>query len=241
MWPEHEANRGSVEVGTCMFKYLESKRENEPNIEEVHFFSDNTAAQNRNRFVAFTLWYACKSLGFKKLTHNFLEVGHTETENDSVHSTIESKTRNALLYTPCQWYSAVRSCRPKNLYKVVELSHSDFIDWKAMSQEAVKNMFKDDAGVQVYWTQIRKIKATSEEPDTLRVKTEFGGSYQKITVFRKRTRGAYKPVIFSQGLPQPGITKDKKKDLLDLCDNKQIPGPYRSYYESLPVGKDTCE
>ena len=240
MWPEYEGNRGSLEVGTCIYKYLEQKRSSEPNVNEVHFFSDNTAAQNRNRFVAFTLWYARKHLGFQKLMHTFLEVGHTETENDSVHSSIESKSRRITLYTPEQWYSTVRSCRMSKPYKVIEMSHEDFINWKAMSEEVVENLKKDDDGNPVYWTKVRQVKATAKNPDVLKVKTEFEGTYQTVTIFRKRTRHlTYKPIQFSQGIPQPGISKDKKNDLLGLCASKQIPANYQAFYESLPVTNAT--
>ena len=82
-----------------------------------------------------------------------MEKGHTETENDSVHSTIERKTKNIKLYTPDQWYGAVRSARvTKQPFEVIEMNHGDFIDFKAMSEEVVKHFFYDDDKVQIYWT-----------------------------------------------------------------------------------------
>ena len=60
MWPEYEAGRGSTEVASCIYKFLENKKESQPRIKDIDFFSDNTAAQNRNRYVAFSVWYARK-------------------------------------------------------------------------------------------------------------------------------------------------------------------------------------
>ena len=100
MWPEYEAGRGSTEVASCIYKFLENKKESQPRIKDIDFFSDNTAAQNRNRYVAFSVWYAQKNIGFSSICHTFLEVGHTETENDNVHSVIERRTRDIELYTP---------------------------------------------------------------------------------------------------------------------------------------------
>ena len=133
MWPEYEGGRGSTAVGTCLFKYLKNKKTKEPHISEIDLFSDNTCAQNKNRYVAFSLWYACKHIKYERITHTFLEVGHTETENDNVHSMIEQRTRNITINTPEQWYSAVRLAgSKKNPYTVFELSKTDFIDWKTM-------------------------------------------------------------------------------------------------------------
>ena len=37
------------------------------------------------------------------------------------------------------------------------MTHDDFIDFKTMSEQAVRNLFKDDDGVQVYWTNVRQV------------------------------------------------------------------------------------
>ena len=39
------------------------------------------------------------------------------------------------------------------------------------------------------------------------------------------------PLLF--GLPLRGISKEKKKDVLDLCKSKQIPEMYQEFYERL--------
>ena len=190
MWPEYEAGRGSTEVASCIYKFLENKKESQPRIKDIDFFSDNTAAQNRNRYVGFSVWYARKNIGFSSICHTFLEVGHTETENDNVHSVIERRTRDIELYTPDQWYGAVRAAfagrKSGKPYDVIEMTHEDFIDWKSMSKQVLTNLLTDDDGVQVYWTNIRQVRVTEEKPDIIEVKTEFEGEWQEITVFRKK-------------------------------------------------------
>ena len=58
-------------------------------------FFDNCSRQNRNRFVAAMYVYAMHTLNFDTLEHVFfLEKGHTQNGNDSVHSTIERASRN---------------------------------------------------------------------------------------------------------------------------------------------------
>ena len=171
-----------------------------------------------------------------------MEKGHTETENDSVHSTIERKTKNIKLYSPDQWYGAVRSARvTKQPFEVIEMKHGDFIDFKAMSEEVVKHFFYDDDKVQIYWTHVRQVKSTAERPDVLKIKTNFDGQSQILTVYRRNRRTTPVSTPLSMpllGIPRPGISKDKKKDLIQLCKDKQIPGVYQCFYESLPVNNE---
>ena len=80
-------------------------------------------------------------LGLDKLAITLLEKGHTETENDSMHSVIELTARTKEIYTPERWYSAVRGARKsKTPYTVQEISV--FIDFKEMVK-IVKNMSVD--------------------------------------------------------------------------------------------------
>ena len=105
-----------------------------------------------------------------------------------------------------------------------------------MSSEAVKNFFEDDEKEQVYWSSVRQIKVTSEDSDKIHVRSEFDGEWQVISVFRKKKTRANQPnenVDLLLGLPLKGISKEKKKDLLDLCKTKQIPEMYTDFYEQL--------
>ena len=109
-------------------------------------FSDNCAGQNRNRFVAFALNFARTHFDLKTINHTFLEKGHTETENDSVHATIERKARNIEIYSPQQWFAVVRSARSsKQPYIACEMTSGDFINFKEMSSK-VRNLNMDDSG-----------------------------------------------------------------------------------------------
>ena len=108
-------------------------------------FSDNCAGQNTNRFVAFALNFAQAHFDLKTINYTFLEKGHTETENDSVHATIERKARNIEIYSPQQWFAVVRSARSsKRPYIVCEMTSGNFINFKEMSSKA-RNLNMDDS------------------------------------------------------------------------------------------------
>ena len=106
MWPEHEAQRGSSEVSMCLFEYIREQASN--GVKHTEMFSDNRGGRNCNRFTAFALQYARKYFNMTRIAHRVLEKGHTEKENDSIHVTLGSVTRRIELYTPEQWFAAVR-------------------------------------------------------------------------------------------------------------------------------------
>ena len=144
MWPESEGRRGSCKVATCLFKYIELQSHR--GVKDITMFSDNCAGQTRNRFVAFALNFARAHFDLKTINHMFLEKGHTETENDSVHATIERKARNIEIYSPQQWFAVVRSARSsKQPYIVCEMTSVDFINFREMSSK-VRNLNMDDSG-----------------------------------------------------------------------------------------------
>ncbi|GFO13679.1 DNA repair protein rhp54 [Plakobranchus ocellatus] len=161
MWPESEGRRGPNEVTSCFFDYM--KERSLQSVKEIHMFSDNCGGQNRNRYVAFALWFARNHLSLSKITHTFLEKGHTETEIDSIHATIERAT-SLELYTPYQWYTAARAARvSKQPYKVKEMTAKDFVDFKSMSNN-VANLAIDDDGQKIMWSKTRQLFVMEEDP-----------------------------------------------------------------------------
>lgn len=240
MWPENEGRRGSNEVATCLYYYIQAQQQN--NIKDIYTFSDNCAGQNRNRFVAFALLFARSTFQLSTVVHTFLEKGHIEPENDSVHATIERKTRNIELYIPEQWYTAVRTARSsKQPYVVKEMSNEDFIDFKAMPSK-VRNLSVDDAGEKIQWSKVRQVTATADDPNALMIKTRYAGSAQRLDLNRRKRVSVDAvdacDVTLVKGLRKPGISEAKKRDLMALCHSGQIPAGYRNFYDSLPVGSE---
>ena len=91
LWIECVANRGSCEIGLCVLKFLETVSAD--GVKSVTLYSDNCGGQNRNRFFLCMLWYALTAFSFETVEHKFLERGHTQNENDSMHSAIETALR----------------------------------------------------------------------------------------------------------------------------------------------------
>ena len=203
-------------------------------------FSDDCAGQNRNRFVAFALNFARAHFDLKIINHTLLEKGHTETENDSVHATIERKARNIEIYFPQQWFAVVRSARSsKQPYIVCEMTSGDFINFKEMSSK-VRNLNMNDSGNKISWSKVRQVVSKADDPSALYIKTSYNGQPQRLDLIRrKRTSGGADDaanVKLLHRMSKPGISELKKHDLMTLCSSGKIPVGYREFYEALPIG-----
>lgn len=87
-----------------------------------------------------TLLYA--ALKFKiKISLNFMEVGHTQNEGDSMHSAIERCARRIPVYTPGQWATIARTACIKKPHIVVEMNQTDIFDLKDIQLQCTKNFW----------------------------------------------------------------------------------------------------
>ena len=104
------------------------------------FYSDNCAAQNKDRFYVSMLWLCMQRFNLLSITHKYLEKGHTQNEGDSIHASyIEHASRNISVYTTSQWAATVRSARPRKPYYVTEMRLIDFYNFKSLALK-IKNI-----------------------------------------------------------------------------------------------------
>ena len=204
----------------------------------LHFFSDNCTGQNRNRIVTMFSFVMKNYASLDKIEHCFLEVGHTQNENDSVHSEIAETAKKIPVYTPEQWATVVRGAR-RNMrpYSVKEMSSGDFFAFKEMSK-GLKNIDLDEEDEKVAWSRIRVIAFNRVDKDAMIVRYYSGCCRVDLMrlVRRKRNSDNEKSVFdFQQLVELAGITKDKQKDLISLCTSNLIPPAHPSYFHSLPT------
>src|SRR5277367_3515484 len=98
---EANGSKGSSEVATCLWDTLEKLSDR---LEEVTFYADTAAGQNRNCINAAMFLRAVSILPLQVFNQKFMESGHSEMECDSVHSCIESRSKKIPIYTPEGWY-----------------------------------------------------------------------------------------------------------------------------------------
>ena len=88
-WNELKAKQGKNEIGSCLIHFL---NEVVPcDVKEVFIWADTCGGQNRNQYTAAVLISIIEdpTNSIKKITQKFYESGHSQSEVDTIHSTLE--------------------------------------------------------------------------------------------------------------------------------------------------------
>ena len=94
--------KGVDEVSSCVYKHLKNEV-NGTEVEQVTLIADNCGSQNKSRMTNQMLVHAFRELpNVRVINYFFLEKGHTQNANDSIHSSIEQAKRGVTINHPCQ-------------------------------------------------------------------------------------------------------------------------------------------
>ncbi|CAH2095603.1 unnamed protein product [Euphydryas editha] len=152
VWSEVDGLRGANEIGSCVFLYIKNKAEmlNDDNLQLI-FYSDNCCGQQKNQYMFCMYLYALCNYKIQSITHKFLITGHTQNENDNVHSVIEKQVKKFLksspIYIPEQFITLIKTARKTGVpYNVKEMSYWDFYDLKHLVRECGKKFNKNTEG-----------------------------------------------------------------------------------------------
>ncbi|KAH9643194.1 hypothetical protein HF086_012856 [Spodoptera exigua] len=206
-------------------------------IKDYRFWSDNCGGQNRNRIV-FLMYMLASSKFFIDIGHRFLVVGHTQNEGDSMHALIERQTKDKMLYTPDQWYTAFRFAKSdEKPYKVTEVSQDLIKDFKS-KLKLINNWTTTNDGSKMPWIKVMEVLVKAEYPFRLFYKTSYqDDAYKWIDCVKKpkATRNRRElnididniPLAYQTPIP---IDQNKHKDLMDLCKALVIPKEYHLFF-----------
>nr|CAH7719518.1 unnamed protein product [Callosobruchus chinensis] len=157
IWDETHGSKGSSEVGTCLFKYLQSLP---ATVEHIATFSDTCGGQNRNKFVSAAMLYSVNKLpNLKTIDLKFMESGHSYLEADSMHATIERARRHKKIYNTREWCLLVSASRLKpRPYLVHHLKYQDLFDLQQLVDCIVHNTTLNCDGEKVSWIRIKWLR-----------------------------------------------------------------------------------
>lgn len=100
-----------------------------------------------------------------KITHRFLEKGHSQSEGDSMDAAIERSKKRQTIYTPDQMYYLIENAKVTgHKYQVKQMTQSDFIDFKEIKG---KNWLKDTNGDKIYWSKIKEVDFSHDHPNII--------------------------------------------------------------------------
>lgn len=178
IWSEVDGKRGSSEIGSCVKTFIEG--EMQKGYRKIVLWSDNCSGQNRNRYVAAMLLQLVQESPIEIIKQNFLEVGHTQMDVDSMHSAIEHSAKNCSLFSMNDWSNVIRQARRKHPYHVVRMSHSDFIDLKLVSARSMKKVIVFNDGEKLNWLNIKSLMFCKSMPGQIGVKYNHDEQEYKV-------------------------------------------------------------
>ncbi len=237
-WDETNGMRGSSEIGTCINTLLTSMPKN---VKSVCLFSDSCGGQNRNQNMLGALLFTLQSTHIECIDMKFLVSGHTSMEVDSMHSMIERAKKNCTINIPEDWNNIITSARRGEPYRIIPLEYKDMLDFKSMMMSF--NCKTNTNGLAVKWNSVRWIRVLKMKPYTMLYKYNFDDNEFYSVDIRKKKKSTRQSMEeaeadslqvgpkYDQCLP---ISKEKKKDLLRLCETGAISEVYRSFYDKLP-------
>lgn len=240
-WTELDSKRGSSEIATCVFKFLQQC--DTDGVESVDLFSDGCQGQNKNTILPSMFLYFLKtSKNIKTVTHYFFESFHGQNEGDSVHSTIGAAiSRAGNIYVPSQIPPIIRLARKKHPYIVHEMQFSDFLDFKSYSQNlrllsARRAIMADDKVNDLNWTKMLIIRVDKENLNKILFKVSYSEQqYQTIELPRKVDLANINVLPLNK--TQQKISKKKYLSLRSLCEGLQPVirlKNYQDFYKNLP-------
>lgn len=227
MWHETNGTKGASEVATCLWDLISKLP---PEVNEITFYSDTAAGQNRNSIVSamFIKALSCFT-NISIINQKFMESGHSEMECDSVHSCIENKGKAIDIFVPDGWYTVARTAKTTNPpYVVKENYFSDFKDFKSYSQKLITNKNKTDDGTNLKWQEVKWFQYRKENLMLILFKTQLSQTEFKKLPIRRSVRKISDietevSPLYKSSLP---IDKKKLKDLKDLCAQGSIPSNF---------------
>lgn len=247
-WHEGLGNRGSTEIGSCVYLYLVDVANKYPGCDLI-FYSDNCCGQQKNRFVFAMYHFAVTTLNINSIQHNFLIRGHTQNEGDTAHSIIEKAITRAKksgpIYIPEQYISIIRGAKKTGKpFLVREMNYSDFFDLKALTDSIHFNMNKNIKGELVKVSEIVSIKFIKNSVNYQYRTTYKTDNWEEAKVLTDPNRNnlrrgrcnvlstheiALKPAYTSK----IDITDRKKRDLLNLVETNIVPKYYEKFFKDL--------
>lgn len=230
LWNEVEGGLGAEEFASIWTYFIEKKVlcGNE-NPGKLIFYSDGCTYQNRNCVMS----NALLNIAIKQnimIEQKILEIGHTQMEADSVHSSIERAIRNRNIDVPAEYISICKTARKKpEPYDVTYLDYSFFKNFKNV--QFFKSIRPGNGKGDPKVTDIRGIKYTPNSE--IYFKLTFSDDWK---ILPQRINTKISALEFSNlqqlYLEKRKITAKKYEDLQYL--KSTLPKDHHQFYDNLP-------
>ncbi|XP_063876931.1 uncharacterized protein LOC135109482 [Scylla paramamosain] len=133
VWDEMNADRGSVEVATCIARWIEDEQK-EGSFTTLKIVSDNCGGQNKNINIILFYLRLIHSTTLQNITHTYLIPGHSYMACDHAFGHIEKYIRRVVnIYDLKGYVRAIKLCTTSR-YHVIVLRNTDFLDFEVLQK-----------------------------------------------------------------------------------------------------------
>ncbi|XP_034238082.1 uncharacterized protein LOC117643346 [Thrips palmi] len=234
LWHEGMAKKGSNEISSSLLYYIsELVKEG---YKELIFYSDNCGGQNKNRFIFSMLQLAAVRYSVK-ITHRFLETGHTMMEVDSIHARIENSTEFSELFDFDDWIKAIEDAKeelPK--YEVIPFKKGFVRTFKPLV-ETLQTWEKDMKGNKIQWQKVKEICINGAEGNKVHLKYDYDGETVTLNPNKPgrpvNLKTYQPPQAYEGAIPLPASTIAGIKK---FCKEKDIPELKQPFYDDVLAG-----
>lgn len=230
-WTEAEANRGANDIATAVILFLEML-DVQGLYEHIILYSDTCGGQNRNRhLITAIVSFLDRSHHIKKISQKFFESGHSHMECDSMHSCIEDRFSSREIELPSDYIHIMSTAKRtgQKPYKVTELTHTDILDYSELNQ----NVMSPTAFNGIMKVHHIRYAKTNSDP-SVSMSEEIDGEAASIS-YRKRGGRFNLQTVQKCYDERPGISAEKKADVISLISQMTNKTMANLYYKDLPV------
>ncbi|KAF6212705.1 hypothetical protein GE061_013231 [Apolygus lucorum] len=248
LWDETQGRRGAVEIASCVYSYVMSM----DNVKEVRMMSDGCGGQQKNHLFMSMCMLLCRTHPtLQVVDHKFFETGHTEMECDSIHSKIESASKNIPVYVPEGWAQVIRGCRRNpRPFEVHSVRHDEFLQFECSAPKLpiqsvcwlhyqknkphsvfYKKSFLDEDFIE---RSVLPEQPREQPAKESRVRGRPARRQGRGRPARGASRGEQSTPSIPKAYPHPlPIAIPKLKDLHTMIDKLIIPRAHHNYYLNL--------
>ncbi|XP_050964419.1 uncharacterized protein LOC127164494 [Labeo rohita] len=128
LWHEGIAHRGSIEVASCLLKWVETSFAPLVHAKErkLIIYSDRCCGQNNNWRVLNLMALLVSRRYFSQIEQKFMVSGHSFLPCDRSFATLEKRRKVSTLYTPSNVAEMIHGARQQHPFKVIEMACADF-------------------------------------------------------------------------------------------------------------------
>lgn len=176
LWHEGIAGRGGNEIASCLLRVLNMDVVNK---KKLIIWSDNCAAQNKNRMMIFVYSFLISCGIFETIEHKFLVSGHSFLQCDRDFALIEKRKRKSKVMVPHDLHDLIISSTHTGRFNVVDMSDRFFNIQSAA--DSILNLKNANISKAVY------LKLNKDNPGVLFSKESFSdlAPWQRVPILKK--------------------------------------------------------